>query len=202
MKNSDYILYLDLDGVLVDYSSGWWAIAKQLGIKPVSVKGELEYTKEDISRVHAQTRNPKFWGSLGWEHGGEELWGAANILFENIHILTSTATKKDIQAHKIVEEGKFEWLKENLHPHLPPSNIHVVSEGVQKANFANHLSILVDDRKSTIKAFIQAGGYGVLHDAKKYRKTIEELKEVTLPLGLGEIARSLPIVRRGFWNRK
>ena len=202
MKNTEYILYLDMDGVLVDYSSGWWAIAKQLGIKPVEVKGEMEYTKEDIGRVHAQTRNPKFWSSLGWEHGGEELWGAANVLFENIHILTSTAAKKDVQSHKIVEEGKFEWLKENLHPHLPPDHIHVVSEGVQKANFANHLSILVDDRKSTIKAFIQAGGYGVLHDAKKYRKTIEELKEVVLPLGLGEIARSLPVVRRGFWNRK
>ena len=202
MKNSEYVLFLDLDGVLVDYSSGWWAIAKHMNIKPIEVKGELEYSKADISRVHSQTCNPDFWSKLRWEHGGEELWGAANVLFENIHILTSTAAKQNVQAHKIVEAGKLEWIKHNLHPHLPPGNIHVVSEGVQKASFANHLSILVDDRKSTIKAFIQAGGYGILHDTRKYRKTIEELKEVVLPLGLGEIARSLPVVRRGLWNRK
>ena len=190
---------MDLDGVLVDYSNGWWAIAKQLNIKPVEVKGEMEYTKEDISKVHSHTRTPEFWAKLGWDHGGEELWGAANVLFENIHILTSTAAKQNVQAHKIVEAGKLEWIKHNLHPHLPPGNIHVVSEGVQKANFANHLSILVDDRKSTIQAFKAAGGYGLLHKAKYYRKTIEELKDVALPLGLGEIARSL-VSRRQFWN--
>jgi hypothetical protein len=201
MKNSDYILYLDMDGVLVDYSSGWWAIAKQLDIKPVEVEGKLDYTKEDIRRVHNQTINPKFWELLGWEHGGEELWGAANVLFENIHILTSTAARKDDKTHKIVEAGKLEWIKHNLHPHLPPDNIHVVSDGILKAKFANHLSILVDDRKSTIKAFVDAGGYGILHDAKKYRKTIDELKDVALPLGLGEIVRGLPVVRRQFWNR-
>jgi hypothetical protein len=188
-----------MDGVLVDYSSGWWSIAKQLNIKPVEVQGELEYTKEDISRVHQYTMSPKFWETLKWEHGGEELWGASNLLFENIHILTSTAAKKDVKKHKIVEEGKLEWIKHNLHPHLPPDHIHVVAEGVQKAKFANQLSILVDDRGSTIKAFIDAGGYGIVHDARKYRKTIEELKTIGLPLGLGEIARSL-ISRRQFWN--
>ena len=105
MKNKDYILYIDMDGVLVDYSSGWWDIAKQMNLKPIEVKGELEYSKEDISRVHSHTLTPKFWENLGWELGGEELWGAANVLFENIHILSSTATKNDVQAGKIVEEG-------------------------------------------------------------------------------------------------
>ena len=188
-----------MDGVLVDYDSGWRSIVNQLGIKPVEVKGEMEYTKEDLSRIRSYTRTPVFWGKLRWEHGGEELWNSSNILFENIHILTSTAAKTDVQSHKIVEKGKLVWLKENLHPHLPSDHIHVVSEGVQKAKFANHLSILVDDRKSTIKAFIQAGGYGVLHDSQKYRKTIEELKEISLPLGLAEIARGI-MSRRQFWN--
>ena len=193
------MLFLDLDGVLVDYSSGWWAIANQLGIKPVEVEGEMEYTKEDISRVRSQTRTPEFWSKLRWEPGGEELWSSSNVLFENIHILSSTASKKDKVSGKIVEEGKLIWIKENLHPHLPPDHIHIVSEGVLKAKFANHLSILVDDRKSTIKAFIDAGGYGILHDSNKYRKTIEELKDAALPLGLGEIVHSF-MIRRQFWN--
>ena len=184
---------------LVDYNSGWWSIASQLNVKPVEVKGKLEYTKEDISKIHQWTMSPKFWENLNWEHGGEKLWSAANALFENIHILTSTAAKKNVEKHKIVESGKLEWIKHNLHPHLPPENVHVVAEGVQKAKFANHLSILVDDRNSTIQAFVAAGGYGILHDARKYNKTIEELKDVALPLGLGEIAHSL-MSRRQLWN--
>ena len=199
MKNTEYILYLDMDGCLVDYSSGWWAIVKQLGVEPVQIQGETEFTKEDISRIYGQTRQPAFWSGLGWELGGEELWGAANVLFENIHILSSTAAKNDVQAGKIVEEGKLIWLKENLHPHLPSSNIHIVSEGVKKAQYADKMAILVDDRKSTIQAFKAAGGYGILHDSKKYRKTIEELKDIARPLSLGEIARSF-VSRRQFWN--
>lgn len=201
MKNSDYTLFLDMDGCLVDYSSGWWAIVKQLGVKPVQIQGETEFTKEDISRVHGQTRTSAFWAKLGWEPGGEELWEAANVLFENIHILSSTAAKNDVQAGKIVEEGKLIWLKENLHPHLPSSSIHIVSEGIKKAQYADKMAILVDDRKSTIQSFKAAGGYGILHQSKHYRKTIEELKDIAQPLSLGEIAHGL-VSRRQFWNRR
>ena len=194
MKNSDYILYLDLDGVIVDYSTGWWVIAKLLGIKPVS--GD-KYDKEDIARVYHQTMNPEFWSSLNWEHGGKHLWEAANNLFDDIHILTSTAAKKDVEKHKIVEIGKRVWIKEHLYG-LHPNNIHVVPEGIEKAKFASPLSILVDDRASTIKAFDKAGGYGILHNPKKYQDTIDELEYITNPpMGLGE---SLPLVRRQFWG--
>jgi len=195
MKNSEYILYLDMDGVLVDYDGGWWAIAQQLGVKPVG----NEFSKEDRIRVHKQTVNPSFWANLGWEKGGEELWKAATDLFENIHILSSTATKKDVERGKIVQEGKMTWLAENL-PHLDMGNVHIVAEGVEKANFANHLSILVDDRKSTIQAFTNAGGFGILHYANMYRKTIRELQEIAEPISLGEIVKRLPIMRRRFWK--
>jgi 5'(3')-deoxyribonucleotidase len=199
MKNSEYVLFLDMDGVLVDYSSGWWAIAKQLKLKKMGNSDEFD--KKDISRVHNQTIQHAFWASLGWEYGGEELWKAANDLFENIHILTSTAAKEDQKKHKIVEGGKMSWIKEHL-THIDPQNVHVVPEGLEKAKFATPLSILVDDRPSTIRAFIKAGGFGILHKSKQYRHTIHELEEVSEPMNLGEIAKRLPIVRRGLWNRK
>lgn len=202
MKNSDYILYLDMDGVLVDYSSGWWGIAKSLNIQKIkNEKGEEDFDKKDIARVYAQTMIHDFWANLKWERGGEELWKAANQLYENIHILTSTAAKEDKAKHKIIEGGKMAWIKANL-TGLDLKNVHVVSEGLQKANFATPLSILVDDRKSTIKAFDDAGGNGILHSAKHYQKSIHTLREWSEPIGLSEIAKSLPIVRRGFWNRK
>ena len=49
MKNLDYILYFDLDGVLVDYSGGWWAAVDRLKIKPTEANGE--FNKEDLMRV-------------------------------------------------------------------------------------------------------------------------------------------------------
>ena len=199
MKNTDYILFLDLDGVLVDYNGGWWAVADLLKVQPSKTNGE--FNPEDLKRVGRQTRNPAFWSGLGWEHGGEALWNAANFLFEDVHILTSTGAKQDSDYHKIVTAGKVEWIADHLQG-LSPSNIHVVRDGVLKAEFANHGSILVDDRKSTIQAFVKAGGYGILHDARKYKKSIEELRDIAEPLNLGEIAKRLPIITRGFWNGK
>jgi hypothetical protein len=202
MKAEHYILYLDMDGVLVDYSSGWWGIAKKLNLKQIkNDKGEDDFDKKDIARVYAQTMIHDFWANLKWEYGGEELWKAANDMFENVHILTSTAAKEDKAKHAIIEGGKLAWIKMNL-TGLDPKNVHVVPEGVKKAEFANPISILVDDRRSTIEAFNKEGGYGILHKAKNYRHTIHELEEIAEPMNLGEIAKSLPIVRRGFWNRK
>lgn len=200
MKNSDYILFLDMDGVLVDYSSGWWAVAKQIGLRPLKDKTD-EYTKEDLAPVYKQTRNPEFWESLGWEHGGRELWRKANDLFEHVHILTSTAAKEDEKLHKIIKMGKLTWCEAWL-AGVNLGNVHVVNSGDAKADFASQTTILVDDRKSTIDSFNKAGGYGILHDARKYHRTLDELEDIARPLNLGEIAKRLPFVRRQFWSGK
>ena len=93
----------------------------------------------------------------------------------------------------------MDWIADHL-PGIPLENVHIVTEGVLKAKFATKNSILVDDRKSTIEAFNKAGGFGILHWSKHYNKTIQELVEIASPMGLGEIAKSLPLGRRGFWN--
>jgi FMN phosphatase YigB (HAD superfamily) len=198
MKNSEYVLFLDLDGVLVDYSSGWWVMCKQLGIKKVKDK---DFSEEELIQISHHIKSPAFWSSLGWEYGGEALWEAANELFDNIHILTSTAAKADNDYHKIVSQGKVEWIVDHLEG-MSPSNIHIVTEGLRKANFATKNSILVDDRRSTIEEFNTAGGFGILHNSKQYKKTIYDLVEIAAPVNLGEMAKRLPIVSRSFWNVK
>ena len=198
MKNTDYILYLDMDGVLVDYNGGWWAVTDLLGIKK---QKDQDFDKNDLKRISQQIKNPSFWASLGWEHGGEALWKTANDLFEDVHILTSTAAKADNDYHKIVAQGKVEWIADHLEG-IPPSNIHIVTEGVLKAKFASKNGILVDDRRSTIEAFNKAGGFGILHNSKHYKKTLYDLAEIAAPVNLGEMAKRLPIVSRGFWNGK
>lgn len=185
-----------MDGVLVDYSSGWWAVSKQLGIKKIDGK---DFDKTDLKRVARQTKNISFWESLGWEYGGEALWKVSNELFQNVHILTSTAARNDNDYHKTVAAGKMTWIDEHLHG-ISPSNIHIVNEGLRKAEFASKNSILVDDRRSTIEAFNKAGGFGILHNAKHFKKTIYDLAEIAEPMNLGEMAKRLPIVTRGFWN--
>ena len=152
-------------------------------------------------QISHHIKSPAFWSGLGWEYGGEALWEAANELFDNIHVLTSTAAKADNDYHKIVSQGKVEWIVDHLEG-MSPSNIHIVTEGLRKASFATKNSILVDDRRSTIEEFNTAGGFGILHNSKQYKKTIYDLVEIAAPVNLGEMAKRLPIVSRSFWNVK
>ena len=190
-----------MDGVLVDYSSGWWDIAKKVGLRKLKGKDD-DYTKEELAQVYKHTNTPRFWEELKWEHGGMDLFRKSNDLFEHVHILTSTAAKGNKEKHNIVALGKMHWIEGQLGHYMDMKNVHIVDEGVKKAEFANPLSILVDDRKSTIQAFNAAKGYGILHQASQYHRTIRELEDLATPLDLGEIAKRLPIVTRGFWNRK
>jgi hypothetical protein len=198
VKNTNYILFLDLDGVLVDYNGGWWNITDLLQIK--YVEGQ-DFSKEELRRIGKQIRTSAFWSNLGWENGGEELWTISTELFENVHILTSTAAKSDNEYHKIVSAGKMKWIESHLSG-LNRSKVHIVRERAFKSRFASDQSILVDDRKSTVQAFRNAGGIGIVHIARRFENTIVNLKRLANPLNLGEIAKNLPVVKRGFWNGK
>ena len=84
MKNNEYILFLDMDGVLVDYDGGFSNLTG--GIK----SGEIykKYGPDKVRDISLAT-GMKFWFNLGWERGGQELWNAASSLFNDIRILSS-----------------------------------------------------------------------------------------------------------------
>jgi len=171
MKNKDYVIFLDMDGVLVDYCSGYH---KTFG-----------YDKE-LKNYPFDREN--FWASLEWEYGGQELYNFAKETFENVHILSSTGVRGDIAKHKVVCNGKFRWIMQNI-PYMPIANIHLVAGKEFKKRYAAPKSILVDDCRITVRDWISAGGIGIHHVYKHYQRTIYYLDKIdSLSSSLTEIA--------------
>lgn len=181
-KNTDYVLYLDMDGVLVDFQGGYIKIS---GGKTLQEYAMAE--NESAARETYLKEGSSFWANLGWIHGGKELWDAASHLFEKVCILSSAGTT-DIEKAAVVAAGKREWLKNNI-PSLSSDRIFIVPGKHRKQEYAAKDAILVDDVAVTIKQWNAKGGYGILHNSKNYKKTIEDLEDISRPIKLSEIVK-------------
>jgi len=190
-----------MDGVLVDFQGGYRKFAKSIQDAGLIAGMEKEEAR-GVIRQHYRDAGATFWADLDWAHGGKELWNTAKRLFERVCILSSTGAKEDPTGRgPIVEFGKQEWLKKHM-PDMPSGNIFIVHGKHLKKNHAAKNAILVDDMAVTIKEWNESGGYGILHDDRYFENTIETLVEIAAPMSLGEMAKSLPVVRRQFWNGK
>ena len=197
MKNKDYVLYLDLDGVLVDFSSGYRNLSEGINFDDYASrfnkdKGKQQYTsmdqfRADMARKKYLESGVDFWANLSWLKGGPELWEASADLYETVCILSSTGTVDPVRG-AIVETGKRRWLKKNM-PDMPEKNIFIVNGAHLKKTHSNPDSILVDDRSATIKDWKTRGGYGILHWWKQYLDTIEKLEALATPTMLSEIIK-------------
>lgn len=183
-KNSEMTLYLDMDGVLVDFEAGYSKIARGMGIKEFSATfGEKE------ARNNYLNAGTEFWANLNWIHGGKELWNASSLLFERVCILSSAGTT-DPQKATTVEAGKREWLRKNI-PSVSQDNVFIVRGKHLKQNLAARNAILVDDLPSTIQTWNLRGGFGILHNAKNYKNTIEALEDISQPIRLQELVKRM-----------
>jgi len=181
-KNNDYILYLDMDGVLVDFNGGFSKLSNGMDLKQFAQdKGDA------AARDQYLQAGAKFWAGLDWIHGGKELWEASSRLFERVCILSSAGTTNEEKA-AVVATGKRAWLKKHI-PSLPSDRIFIVPGKHRKQEFAAKNTILVDDVAVTIKQWNQQGGYGILHDSRQYKKTIEDLEDIAGPIKLSEIVK-------------
>lgn len=181
-KNSDYILYLDMDGVLVDFDGGFKKITHGMNRSDmINTQGEKAVRDKYL------TAGIDFWANLEWIDGGRELWDSSNQLFNHVRILSSAGTT-DVEKGKMVDEGKRNWLKKNI-PSINQTNVFIVNGKHMKKKYASKNSILVDDVGITIKEWNQNGGYGILHNSKFYKKTIEDLVDISQPMNISEIAK-------------
>lgn len=182
MKNTEYILYLDMDGVLVDFGSGYRKLTKGMSMKDMAEKYGA-----DVARKHFLKAGVNFWATLDWEYGGKELFETAARLFNTVRILSSAGTT-DPEKGKMVVAGKRLWIKTNL-PSTSMSDVIIVPGKHVKKTYATKNSILVDDVSITIKEFSENGGYGILHNSTRYRDTIETLEDIARPIKISELAR-------------
>ncbi len=161
MSNPIRQIFLDQDGVLADFESGF---IKTLGYE-VDLKTNKDIYHQEKRKLTAQRlfRNldplPDAWKLVDW------------CLNSGIHteILTSAGTVN----RTIVIKDKIDWIRRYVSPHwivIPTFN------GYQKAAFAHKKAVLIDDRRRNIDCWTEAGGIGVLHETSD--ETIKQLNEI------------------------
>ena len=161
MKNYELKIFLDLDGVLANFSGKIEEITGH-SIEQVS-RGYLWASVQKYN----DTIGP-FFESLEKMPNADELWNFATTNFGHVSILTASGyTPKDGAAQKI------NWVKANFGSQV---NVKVVSSASLKAMYANPASILIDDTVRAIDPWIRAGGIGVLH--KNTKDSILQLQEI------------------------
>jgi hypothetical protein len=184
VKNKDYILYLDMDGVLVDFEGGFKRKSNGMNLKQFA-----QAHSDQAARAQYLEAGMEFWTGLDWIQGGKELWDTATRLYSRVCILSSSGTTDEVKS-EVVEMGKRAWLKKNI-PSLTPERIFVVRGKHRKQEFAAKNSILVDDIAATIKQWNEAGGFGILHNSSNYKRTLEDLEDVAGPIKISEIVKRL-----------
>jgi hypothetical protein len=149
-------LYLDMDGVLADFHSGY---EKLFGEFP---EGEWRSKKHFWENWKSWVSQRGF-ENLSLHKGAEELLAHARSMRDSgwkVEILSSSAGG---DTHDFVTEQKKFWLHKMGIDFFP----NIVPGGSKKAEYARKDAILVDDTERVLDGFINAGGIGVLHtDAK------------------------------------
>jgi cytidyltransferase-like protein len=157
-KDPKYKIYVDMDGVLVDFDGGY---EKLTGMTTREADGKgPEFFWKPISKAGA-----KWWITLKWMPDGKQLWDYVKKY--NPELLSAPSRE---EASRM---GKRVWVKREL-----PGVKLILRSADKKQEFASSNSILIDDREKNIEQWRNAGGVGILHtDAAS---TIKKLKELGL----------------------
>ena len=153
----DYKIYCDMDGVLVDFESGY---EKLTG---VDLKGEFKKGEDFWDPI--SKAGVGFWAGLKWMPGGQKLWDY--IKPYNPDLLSAPSREESSRI------GKAVWVKHKL-----PGTKLILRYAKQKQQLATPESILIDDRQINIDQWEDAGGIGILHTSTN--NTISQLKELGL----------------------
>lgn len=163
MSNKNFKLYLDMDGVIVDWDGQFKKISNGVSAN------DYEKTHGATGRFElSQNASPDFYATMQWLPDGKQLY---NFVKQYDSEILSHAETSGGDDNRVVD-GKRTWLKNNN----VDIKANLVPHREDKAKYANKNAILIDDREDNVKEFIDAGGIGVLH--KNTEDTIQQLKKI------------------------
>jgi len=147
---SQYKIYCDMDGVLVDFDLGYKNLTgKETHHVDVQGKNEFWGTFKQ-SLLDKKISEKDYWANLQWMPDGKELWDHIKQYKPTL----LSAPSRDPQSRW----GKRIWVKK----HIPGTPL-ILAAAEAKKNYAKKDAILIDDRISNINDWINAGGIGILH---------------------------------------
>ena len=157
-EETQYTIYCDMDGVLVDFDRGYQELTGMTTQQADAMGGDTFW--EPLIQAGA-----KWWITLNWMPDGKQLW---NYIKKYTPILLSAPSKQESS-----RLGKRVWVKREL-----PDVKLILRPASQKQQYASPTSILIDDRQKNIDQWEAAGGIGILHTSTA--NTIEQLKQLGL----------------------
>jgi len=167
-EESEYKVYLDMDGVLADFDQRFRDLS---GMEPRDF--ENKYGKKAFWNLIDEENKIKFWVGIPLMPGAADLVNAVkNYDYE---LLTSPSAKKQSYL------GKILWVRNNtgnVFPSKPRINFkkakekHLVKPQLAKTD------ILIDDREDTIGRWNAAGGTGIVY--KNIGQVLNDLKKLGL----------------------
>lgn len=158
---SPWKIFLDMDGVFVDWVSGVETIT--------GLPFDKSSDDEKFNAIEKEMEAGREW----WLHltklpQADKLFNYIKSTDIDFIFLSSAGNRKTQE----VAKQKQKWIRKNFGNY----KLITVKTSSEKAQYAKANHILIDDRKKSIEPWKQAGGIGILH--KNVPDTIRQLKEL------------------------
>ncbi len=154
---SEFKLYCDMDGVLVDFDKGYKKLTGD------SLNGEHRTDVDFWDPINKAGYD--FWINLEWMGDGKRLW---KYIEKYKPKLLSAPSREEVS-----RVAKHDWVNKEL------PGIHLILRSAKhKKDFAGPKNILIDDRLDNVQGWRDAGGIGIHHVNAKH--TIDQLKVLGL----------------------
>lgn len=153
-ERGSLLIFLDLDGVLADFSNGfcqWHGLPEVPPKHQTSWPGICDHAGLSMAGLERSLRQASstFWANLPVYPWAQELVSFLDSL-DDVRIMTAAVASEDCVA------GKLRWLYQHF-PDLAPRTIFCR----EKFLLARSGVILIDDHDEQIDRFVAAGGFGI-----------------------------------------
>lgn len=158
-KNEDYVIAIDMDGVVADFSAG---VVELTGKEPEELEDEEMWKAINKHTKHVEP----FYENLPAMTDAFELVRFIDAHFKDYFFLTATGPDKRVATQK------KNWIAKVFSPTI---SIITVERSMDKAKYATPNTILIDDRPVSTVPWKHQGGIAILH--KNTTKTVNTLKD-------------------------